>query len=113
MFANGALRVLVLEPRLGEHVARQVAVLTGIGIIAALSYPFVRSLSRPSPKALVGVGLLWLALTLAFELLFGHFVAGASLDALLADYDLLHGRLWPLVLLAIALAPWTWGRVLR
>jgi hypothetical protein len=113
MFANGMLRVFVLQPRLGEHAARQVAVFLGIVIIFGLALPFVKSLPRPTPAELLRVGLLWLALTVAFEFLFGHYVSGASWDTLLADYDLLRGRLWPLVLLSTAVAPWVWGKVLK
>ena len=113
MFANGTLRVLVLQPQLGEHVARQVAVLTGIAIVVSLTFPFVRALARPTGKALMGVGVLWLILTVAFEFLFGHYVGRASWDALLEDYNLLEGRLWPFVLVAVAVAPWAWGRFLR
>ena len=111
MFANGMVRVFVLEPRLGEHRARQVAVLIGLVVIFGLTLPFVRWLTRPTSAELLRVGLLWLTLTVAFELLFGHYVSGASWDVLLADYDLLQGRLWPLVLLSTAVAPWVWGRV--
>ena len=113
MFANGMVRVFVLEPRLGEHRARQVAVLIGLVVIFGLALPFVRWLARPTSAELLRVGLLWLTLTVAFEFLFGHYVSGASWDALWADYDLLQGRLWPLVLLSTALAPWAWGRVLH
>ena len=41
----------------------------------------------------------------------GHYVyvAGASWDVLVDDYDLLSGHLWPLVPAAPLLAPWLWG----
>lgn len=109
MMANGALRVGVLQPRLGEQAARQLASLSGIAVILALSAAFVRRLRSPSSAQLVGVGALWLALTVAFELGFGY-VSGLGWKALLADYDLAAGRLWPLVLLATLLAPWLLGR---
>jgi hypothetical protein len=113
MFVNGTVRVLVLQPHLGEHLARQVAVLTGIAIILGLTRPFVRSLGRPSSRILAGVGLLWLALTVAFEFSFGRYVLGTSWEVLLADYDLLRGRLWPLALLVTATAPWLCSRFRR
>jgi threonine/homoserine efflux transporter RhtA len=113
MFVNGTVRVLVLQPRLGEHLARQLAVLTGILIILGLTLPFVRSLHRPTARQLLGVGLLWLALTVAFEFSFGRYVLGTSWEVLLADYDLLRGRLWPLALLVTATAPWLCSRFRR
>jgi len=113
MMGNGFSRGLVLEPRLGEQVARQVASLLGVCIILALTGPFVRRLGSPGSGRLLEVGLLWLVLTVAFELLLGHYVSGATWKTQLADYNLLRGRLWPLVLLATFGAPWLWGRILR
>jgi hypothetical protein len=125
MFGNGVVRVGVLQPRLGEDVARRIASLTGVAIVLAFSGLFVRGLVTPMRGALaprgsvgsfagglLGVGALWLALTLAFEFGFGHYLSGMSWQALLADYDLLHGRLWPLVLIATLLGPWLWGLAL-
>lgn len=113
MMVNGFFRGLVLQPRLGEHVARQVASLLGVCIILALTGPFVERLGSPGSARLLGVGALWLVLTIAFELLLGHFVSGATWETQLADYNLLRGRLWPLVLLTTLLAPWLWGLVHR
>jgi hypothetical protein len=64
---------------------------------------------RSTAQAL-GVGALWLGLTVAFEFLFGHYVAGHSWARLVQDYDLLSGRLWPLVLLWVAAAPYLLSR---
>ena len=93
MMGNGTFRVLVLQPRLGEPVARQAACVTGIALILAISAPIVRRLGRRSSGEWVAVGVLWLALTVAFEVLFGRFGTGASWEAMLAEYDLPHGRL--------------------
>jgi hypothetical protein len=109
MFANGAARVVVLQPRLGEDGARQVASLTGLGVVLLLSWAFVRSSRRATPSELRRVGAAWLALTIAFELLFGRFVSGMSWSALLADYDVRRGRLWPLILVGVLLGPSLWG----
>jgi hypothetical protein len=109
MFCNGTLRVLALQPFLGEDMARQWASLSGVCVIGALSGLFVRACPEATRGQLLSVGAIWLVLTLAFEFLFGHFVSGASWAALLADYDIRRGRLWVLVLLATLLAPWLWG----
>lgn len=113
MMGNGFFRALVLQPRLGEDVARQVASLLGMCIILAVTAPFVRRLGNPSSAELLGVGTFWLVLTIAFEFLLGHYVSGATWETQLADYNLLRGRLWPLVLLTTLLAPWLWGRLAR
>jgi hypothetical protein len=110
MFANGTLRVLVLQPRLGEPLARQVATGSGVIIVFAAAFLLVRGLEAPSGPELLKVGLLWLVLTLSFEFGMG-LVAGTSWDEMLADYDVRSGRLWPLVPLSALVAPWISGAI--
>jgi hypothetical protein len=52
------------------------------------------------------IGFIWLGLTLAFELLFGHYFAGHPWARLLHDYNLLAGRVWIVIPLWIAIAPY-------
>jgi hypothetical protein len=111
MMGNGVLRVLVLQPRLGESLARQGACLSGIVLILVMTGLFMRRLGPFSRGELLKIGALWLVLTVAFEFLFGRFVTGASWEALLAEYDLRRGRLWPLVLSTTLIAPWLWSVV--
>jgi hypothetical protein len=109
MFANGAIRVLVLQPRLGENTARQVASLSGIALVLLVSWLFVRGSPLAKPAELFWVGVAWLCATVGFEFLFGRYVSGLSWRALLADYDVLRGRLWSLVLISVCLGPWLCG----
>jgi hypothetical protein len=60
----------------------------------------------PKTGEALAAGFLWLALTLAFDFLFGHFVDGHTWARLLADYDLAAGRVWVLIPLWVGLAPW-------
>jgi hypothetical protein len=53
----------------------------------------------------------WLALTVAFEFVFGRLVAKQSWSDLVADYNLARGRTWPLVLAWIAIGPAAMARV--
>ena len=57
------------------------------------------------------VGVLWLVLTLAFEILFGRMVMGLSWERLAADYNVLEGGLLPLGLLVLLLSPVIAGKV--
>jgi hypothetical protein len=59
------------------------------------------------------IGLIWLVLTIAFEFLFGHYVAGHSWIKLLEDYNVLAGRLWVIVLVWVTLAPITFYHLWR
>ncbi len=62
-------------------------------------------------RQLFGIGFLWLILTLAFEFLFGHFVAGASWEQIAADYNVLEGGLLPFGMIILALSPLIAGKV--
>jgi hypothetical protein len=111
MFANGAVRVALVQPRLGTDRARQLSSLTGLVLVLLVSGAFVHVSPEASSPQLWWVGLVWLAWTVVFEFLFGHFVNGTSWRALLADYNILRGRLWPIVLVGVWLGPWLFGVV--
>lgn len=111
MFANGAIRVVALQPRLGEDRARQLASLSGLALVLIVSWLFVRLTPEARSSQLRWVGVAWVGATIAFEFLFGHFVSGLGWQALLADYDILRGRLWSLILIGVCLGPWLWGAV--
>ena len=57
------------------------------------------------------IGSLWLAMTMVFEFLFGHLVMGHSWTALFHDYNLAKGRIWSLVLIWTAIAPYLLYRI--
>ena len=104
---DGAARRLLLEPRVGEFRAKQIAVFTGAAMILAIAYAAVRSLGATSARQLLGVGLLWLALTLGFEFALGRLVLGYSWARIGAEYNLLKGGLMPIGLLVLTLSPLT------
>ena len=102
---NGTAREAVLRPAVGRA-AEPLSVVTLSAAIVVGTRLFVRRLApRASERDLLAVGAGWAAATVAFEFLFGHYVARESWQALLANYDLRRGRLWPLVLLTLVLAP--------
>jgi hypothetical protein len=102
---NGILRETTYGKSLGESRAHQVSTLTGILFLGTYIWFVTSFLGFETLTQAVLVGGLWFGLTIAFEFLFGHFVAKHSWSELLADYNLLAGRLWPLVLLWVAIAP--------
>lgn len=63
--------------------------------------------ARPSGP----VAVLWVSMTVAFEFGFGHFVAGRPWAVLLADYNILQGRIWVLVPVTVASAPYLTARL--
>jgi hypothetical protein len=93
-FGLGAVRELLVAPATGEQGAHVLGTLAFVGVLLGFTAAFVRRIRpRSSFADLWLVGLLWLALTVAFEFLFFHFVAGKPWEALLADYNLLRGRI--------------------
>jgi hypothetical protein len=55
---------------------------------------------------LLGIGVLWGVLTLAFEILFGRFVVGASWERMRSEYSILEGGLMPFEMVVLVLSPW-------
>lgn len=107
---HGVLRTILLTPRVGDVRAGQISVFTGTLLIIAVTYLLVSRLRTVSSRALLMTGLLWVALTLAFEVGLGR-ALGLSWQRIGADYDLRQGGLMPLGLTALALAPWLAARL--
>ena len=106
---QGAARHLLLSPAL-EQALRQLSVIVGVIVIFAITWAFLPWMRiRTTPQALA-IGVMWALLTLAFELGIG-WIVGADWSRVSADYDLIHGGLMPLGLLAMALTPWTAWRL--
>ncbi len=107
---NGGLRVAVYQNTLGDTAAHQLSCLTGILLFACYTWLIARRWPFDSGRQALTVGLVWMALTVAFELGMGLFVLGQPLSVLVADYNILAGRFWPLVLLTIGFAPYLYYR---
>jgi hypothetical protein len=102
---NGMFREAVFAKTLSELRAHQLSCLTG-GILF-FGYTWLISLKWPleSTKQALVVGVVWLVLTVVFEFVFGHYVAHHPWERLFQDYNILAGRLWVLVLLAVTFLP--------
>jgi hypothetical protein len=102
---NGALRDVVLAPRLGDPLSRAISCFTLAGAIVAITWvalPWIRPVSIGGAWT---IGVLWLVMTLGFEFGAGHYVFRTPWAALLADYNVFAGRLWVLVLITTLTAP--------
>ena len=103
---NGAFREALLTHRFGELAARQISTRVLLVLLTAYMALTFRRWPLASTRQALGTGFLWLALTLGFELGLGYFVSQLSWREMLAEYDLSAGRIWVLVPLWIAVAPW-------
>jgi hypothetical protein len=102
---NGTFRQKLLIKFLSELRAHQASSVIFSVIIFLLSLTFVRTQPQYDNAAFAKVGVLWLAMTIGFEFIFGHFVMKHPWRILLADYNLAKGRVWVLVLIVTLTAP--------
>ena len=101
---NGTIRQFLLAPNLSQRTTHQISSILLSILILFVVLALIPVLGTMSKGKLLGVGLLWLVLTVAFEFTLGRF-AGRSWEYLLADYNLFQGRLWILVLATTCMAP--------
>ncbi len=102
---HGILRAIALVPAVGEFRSNQIGVFSGSVIILAIVYFIISWIGAQRPNELLLVGLIWLVLTVAFEVVFGRFVVGLSWERIASDYNVLKGGLLPLGLLFLFFSP--------
>jgi len=103
---NGALREATYGKRMTELRAHQLSTLSGIVLFTVYIWGVTTVWPLQTSGQAVAVGVTWLVLTLAFELLFGRYVAGHSWSRLLQDYNILAGRVWVFIPTWVAVAPY-------
>jgi hypothetical protein len=101
---NAVTREKLLTPWLGDPVGRAINSLTLSVTIFLIVFLVIRWFPIRHPSGFWLLGIFWTSLTVAFEFSFGY-SRGLSWEAMLADYNLLKGRLWVLVLLTTLIAP--------
>ena len=102
---NGALREVVLIPRTGDVVGRVISTLLLSAFIVILTWLTIGWIGPGTANQAWLVGIVWVLLTLAFEFLAGHYLFHNSWSTLVADYNVLRGRIWVLVLVTTLIAP--------
>ena len=110
---HGLARTAFLAPLVGDFRARQIAVVTGSVLILAITLLASRWMRLHTRRQLITVGLMWVALTVTFELVLGRLMLEYSWNRIASDYDLTNGGLLPLGLAAMALSPWLAERIRR
>ena len=104
-FINGTIRVFLINPSMGEKVGHIVSTLM-LSIAALFIIYFFLKKARENylTRELLIIGLLLTIMTILFEFGLGR-VTGKSWEFLFADYDILKGRIWSLVLLTELISP--------
>jgi hypothetical protein len=107
MPVNGAIREFAFKRVMPAAIADVLSAVTGIALILGVTWYFFRiPADFPTSRAL-GYALMLVSLTVAYEFAIGRW-SGRSWNALLENYAIWKGKLWPLVLLALALTPFLW-----
>ena len=109
---HGIGRKLLIEPWVGDLRARQIGVPVGSLIIFAIAWWGIGWIRTQSLLKQLGIGVLWVAATVGFEIALGRGVLGLSWDRILSDYDLRQGGWMTVGLVFMALTPWL-GNTLR
>ena len=102
---NGAAREAWLIPRFGDPVGRALSTVILCALVYLTTWLTIGWIHPTRAGGALGIGALWLTLTLAFEFLAGHYAFGKEWAVLLEDYDLSRGRIWVAVLIVVLLAP--------
>lgn len=102
---NAALRDKVLTPLFGPRIALSLSGVVLSAFIFGATVLLIPVVGPSMPGQCWAIGAMWLVLTLAFEFLFGHYVAGDSWGKLAASLNPLPGNLFLLVLITVAIAP--------
>jgi hypothetical protein len=109
--ANGAFRERALNSIFGEATGHVVSTLLLCTLITVVSWASIVWLNPTTSAKATRVAVLWILMTVAFEFGFGHFVAGKSWATLFGDYNVFRGRVWVLVLIVLAEAPYRSARL--
>ena len=110
---HGVVRSILITPRVGDKRARQIGVVTGSLVNLGITRLFIQWIGAQTTRALVEIGVVWVVLTVVFEVAFGRLVMRSSWDRIRSDYDLAHRGLLPIGLAALAGSPLVAARLRR
>lgn len=102
---NGAFREAYLSPRPGRGVANALSTVSLSLLILLAGLAITSWIAPRTIQDAWTIGVVWLALTLAFEFLAGHFIFGRAWSELLGEYNLLAGKVWLMVLVVTLMTP--------
>jgi hypothetical protein len=110
---NGAIRDLAYKPFVGDLAAHQISTVTLIILLTLYLWLVGRKWRIGSGWQAWFIGSLWLLMTIAFEFGLGHYVLNHPWEKLLRDYNVLEGRVWVFILLAVLTGPYASFRWLQ
>lgn len=102
---NGLLRQVFLELFFDDIRSRQIGVVIGSLVIVGVAFGFAGWLKSKRTMRLLLIGMFWVVLTIAFEVVVGLGVMHLSMARIWSDYDVAKGGLMPFGLVVMMLAP--------
>lgn len=102
---NGTLRELLLVPRFGNELAKQISFGVALVLILSIAVFFVHWMDTNNTYQLLVVGATWAVLTFCFEVILGRFVLGLAWENITADYDVSRGGMMSFGLVFMLFAP--------
>lgn len=102
---HGALRVRLLNRRVGDRRARQIGVFTGSLIILTIAWLAVPWIPARSAAEWLTVGGVWFGVMFTLDLYFGRVVFRSPWARIWAEFDLRRGGLLGLGMLVLWIAP--------
>lgn len=109
---NGAIRQLLVQPKLGELPAHQISCLTACILFGGYTWGLSRFWKGFPFDDPWRMGLVWLLFAVTFELGLGIALRYPAAK-LFHDYNLLAGRLWVVVLVWTLVVPVVVGRLVK
>lgn len=106
---NGTVREYGITPLTNERTGHWISTFILCALILLVTWVGLKWMGPGNIRDAWRIGIFWTALTIAFEFGAGHFLFKHPWSKLLADYNVLNGRIWLLVLLTTLLAPWVVG----
>jgi len=103
---NGVARNAYVSPHVGEYAGHVISSIVFSVVIFIVTFLFIRVFGFSDASRFILLGALWTLMTVGFEFIFGHYVAGHPWSKLFADYNIFKGRIWILVLLATFISPY-------
>jgi hypothetical protein len=103
---NGIARDRLYGPRVGELAAHQFSTAILLVLFGAYFHVLQHVWPITSAEEAWLIGVAWLLMTLLFETTLGRLVAREPWRKVLADYNVLAGRVWILVPIWVLVGPW-------
>ena len=108
---NGAIRTKTYGQFMNELSAHQLSTLIGLILFGLYIWFLTGVLQIETARQAFAIGAIWLIMTIVFEFIFGHYVMRNPWQKLFHDYNLLQGRVWSLVLILTAVAPYVFYQI--